>query len=658
MGTGVSSPSFSYGGPYTSGSIFDANAARTQVTYKPYRKKNVKPTSPIKNFNDTVAIPYHIGDGKVGNYKSKTLTKSSGDVFINNDRLDVQNMGTAEHDEMQKVKQVIRKDANKLYMSDIVDVELYKRPPVIPEGIFGFLSPDIDILSSVDVREWGLPIKTLYGKSDKILTEKEAMSDYSALKGRSFDFKDDVLGIDGIKAVPNVNLFCQYGDNLFNKHTYGETSVYCTGSKDILLADGTTIKIPAMTETNLNNAYSILCNKVPGDKISPAKTADHYYFNDPSCVQWCSKTGGNCIKGKRKQCNDKSQWPEVANTCKDIWKDIWDNSPEEKDKIQQDMQHVCGDDIINSATDNIFTPKGCGNLCNSGGIEANKSLDLDYNWCNDKRSKFCGVKDSVGNYPNMFTDKCLSFCKLHPAYCETSINGACKSDVTKAEITFKLNPDGTPDESQRALYNSVVNSMTDKMTDSGADKGEWCGCAQSNDFYKYWRGTLNKQFLELGVDLDSLVSDTQPVCENTICKGGGSNAPYRTPTQLADFKNCKGDCINVALTKIGSGSTVGDLITTQDNNCTSSQIDAIEQLASTDVDNNIDANIEQTLSEQQQQKPLFLEQPDGAMIGGIVGGILGAIILLLLLKYVFFSKTAVSAARFGKYQKLFKIKRK
>jgi len=337
------------------------------------------------------------------------------------------------------------------------------------------------------------------------------------------------VGVDSVKKPGEVvcvkgdmdwHTFCQLGDNIINNPecykkcrgcVSGRCSIYTTGSKDY---------------KGCEYALERYCTKKKGYPIKrDPYTGQIIYSNsdkirDTFCQDFCGTADSSrCKNVKNEICSKPDEWLTIQwlpDYCKSWWS---------KNKDELVMNDIAKKDLIDmNSEQNIFSGKGLGKLCLGDG------LDVDKNWCRDRKLDFCTKNDE-----QMLTKECWKFCSEpeNAGLCDTFLDG------NKGGLCSRLGA-----KTQEDLKKKIPG--TDRQI------SDWCGCMMPTQFYQDVGEKKINDFKDFGYAVNGNI-DYSPECSFPLCKIGS----VKTNAQQERLSNSEcTDCVQIMLNNIISENTI------------------------------------------------------------------------------------------------------
>lgn len=317
------------------------------------------------------------------------------------------------------------------------------------------------------------------------------------------------------KAGVHYPSFCQLGD-------YIETISTCKN-------DCSSVNSNDLNPNYCNFALDRLCAKQIGDDLKRdedgnAVQSDKNWIRESRCQNYCggaNQVGSNrCQDSKKDYCKDPDNWPQASNYCYSFW-----NNPTRFNA--SDADSACYSKLIDSnSVENITTGFGCGELCQGG------SLDVDSDYCNQRRRDYCFNTSQRGN---MYETFCFDFCGANPAICESNLRARCG-----IFYEANLNSDDTIN------FEGLIDTL-EAEAGTGRKFKDFCGCMLPTDVYDTYQNLVVQQFEDAGYTVNLDNSNTNPVCIFPQCKNA-----LKTVSQLNISQTSCPNCFQTILIDINN----------------------------------------------------------------------------------------------------------
>lgn len=336
------------------------------------------------------------------------------------------------------------------------------------------------------------------------------------------------VGVDSVKDPGKVvctkadvdwHVFCQLGDNIVNNPECVRKCKGCVSGNCNFYTVG-------QDSSGCEYALERYCTKKKGYPIKrDPYTGQIIYSNtdkirDTFCTDFCGTAeSSKCKNVKNELCSKPSEWLTIQ-WLPDYCKAWWRNN---KDELV--MNDVAKKDLIDKNSEqHIFSGKGLGKLCLGDG------LDVDKNWCRDRKLDFCTKNDE-----QMLTKECWKFCSEpeNAGLCDTYLDG------NKGGLCGRLGA-----KTQEDLKKILPG--TDRQI------SDWCGCMMPTQFYQNVGEEKIKAFQDYGYAVNGNI-DYSPECSFPLCKIGS----VKTNAQQERLSNSEcTDCVQLMLNNVTSQSMI------------------------------------------------------------------------------------------------------
>lgn len=283
-------------------------------------------------------------------------------------------------------------------------------------------------------------------------------------------------------------------------------------------------------ETYCDYALNRMCSIKKGDAYDKElingeleyKISDKDYIKDEDrCIVYCGdsfypadSTTRKCKESKRSICARKNNNWNLTDPsgmlayCMSFWQT-------EGHLDIAGIENACGSKLSDpSSQENVFGNAGCANLCGASAF-----LDVDKQYCDEKRLDYCSQNDPITGEPLLFTSKCYDLCKEYPDECKTLLETKCTEEFEK-EYPF-FDPANDLDEEGDLTQEKYEEIETWLDTEKDGKKiRNYCGCFLPNNVYKGYYNKMEKIYNDAGFsfETDSKFVTRKPECMYPGCK--------------------------------------------------------------------------------------------------------------------------------------------